>query len=60
MGRDVPAPADAVRECRTGRVVEKTMAHKKIERKKELDRRRKRRLERQKLRRQEAIDNARA
>lgn len=36
------------------------MAHKKIERKKELDRRRKRRLERQKLRRQEAIDNARA
>lgn len=36
------------------------MAHKKVERKKELDRRRKRRLERQKLRRKEAIDNARS
>lgn len=34
------------------------MAHKKVERMKELDRRRKRRKERQKLRRKEAIDNA--
>lgn len=36
------------------------MAHKKVERMKELDRRRKRRKERQKLRRKEALDNAAA
>ena len=36
------------------------MAHKKVERKKELDRRRKRRLERLKLRIKEAAKNAEA